>query len=268
MVIDVLDQKYKCGCNRGITSITRPSLLSKVNSIIEWDFCKFPEISKEDSELTEVEKKVKGLIEDLQTDLTEERKEEIMKELSDLTGKDNFGEISTLLYKERRDFLGELPELKPGDCFLFKGQVIAVNDEDTLVLVVSESGHGALERILTETVEPELKILFNDFNTDSVDIEEYEIDNIPQDYNETYQINYPLFKLFKDKFIAGRNFKDPLCLKCTIESDSLLFPVDVYLLDWKLRYNPLDMDTEQVPYIVDEIIAYICSNNSRLVYSR
>ena len=46
-------------------------------------------------------------------------------------------------------------ELKPGDCFLFDGQIVAVNDSDTLILVFSESGPLGLSRIIKEVILPE-----------------------------------------------------------------------------------------------------------------
>lgn len=44
MVITIIDKNYKCGSNIGLTFLEKPSLVAKLNSIIEWEFCKFPEV--------------------------------------------------------------------------------------------------------------------------------------------------------------------------------------------------------------------------------
>lgn len=43
MIIRVLDQKYKIGCNKGISSVQETNILEKLNKIIEWDFVRWPE---------------------------------------------------------------------------------------------------------------------------------------------------------------------------------------------------------------------------------
>lgn len=122
MIIEVLAQKYRCGCEKGMADLVIPGILVKLNAVIEWDFCRFPEEIKH-------EKK----------DSADENSEEI--------------EVRT----ELRDFLGEDPELKPGNCFLYKGQVIAVDSADRLILVVSETGYGALDRIYEENFKTEFE---------------------------------------------------------------------------------------------------------------
>ena len=42
MIITVLPNKYRCGSNKGITSIEYPGLVVKLNQIINWDLSKFP----------------------------------------------------------------------------------------------------------------------------------------------------------------------------------------------------------------------------------
>src|SRR5574344_1451844 len=111
MIIEVLEQKYKVNCNRGIAKIEKPYLLTELNMIIEWDFCTFPKTLDPDK----LEKDEDGnIIPPKETDPRE---------------------LESLLI-ENKKFLGDDPELKPGDVFLFRGQVIAVNSETMLVLVV------------------------------------------------------------------------------------------------------------------------------------
>ena len=121
MVIEVLEQKYKVGCNRGMGYIEKNYLLTQLNTIIEWSFCTFPKHENEDGE-----------------------------------------EV------EDRKFLGEDPELKPGDVFLFEGQIIAIDSEKRMVLIVSETGRKALDRIWTDVIEPEIEMIFDIDASDDV----------------------------------------------------------------------------------------------------
>ena len=167
MIITVLSQIYKCGCNRGITAIEKSSLLPKLNAIIEWDLCEFP---------TKLEKKVEK-----ETD--EEGKEiEVEKEV----------EVGD------RNFLGENePELKPGNCFLLNGQVIAVDSVDRLVLIVSETGAGALNRLWKECIEPEIDLVFNSYDTEKVDwkVVEENQNVVENEYDQTCKVTSNIYKI-------------------------------------------------------------------------
>ena len=61
---------------------------------------------------------------------------------------------------------GEKKELEEGDTFMFDGrpQVISLVDDDTLKLITSDTGPLALERIVREIINPELKMAFADIS--------------------------------------------------------------------------------------------------------
>ena len=42
MVIEILSQKYKCDCGRGLAKYEETDLLDKLNYLIEWDFVQYP----------------------------------------------------------------------------------------------------------------------------------------------------------------------------------------------------------------------------------
>jgi len=46
MIVTVLNQRYRCGCGKGIHKVGHPGLLDYFNNIVEWDKCIWPE--KED----------------------------------------------------------------------------------------------------------------------------------------------------------------------------------------------------------------------------
>lgn len=254
MVIEVLSQKYLCDCNKGIYKLQKPGILGKLNAIIEWDFCKFPRKERDDSELTSDELALKEKLNNI-SNIPEDEANEL---LSDALNLENTFTV------EDRSFLGDDPELKPGNCFLFRGQVIAVNDNDSLVLVVSETGALALDRIWAEHIEPELKLMFNTYETGSVTHEPVDINNIPENL-ETYNAPYSLYKIWKDKYVKGRGYLEKgMCIKTVIESDTTFFPVTLYLLDWTVKYNPEEIEEDQIETVVHELLSWFYEKYPRL----
>lgn len=51
MIIEVLAQKYRCGCEKGMADLVIPGILVKLNAVIEWDFCRFPEEIKHEKKI-------------------------------------------------------------------------------------------------------------------------------------------------------------------------------------------------------------------------
>lgn len=230
MIIEVLAQKYRCGCEKGMADLVIPGILVKLNAVIEWDFCRFPEEIKH-------EKK----------DPADENSEEI--------------EVRT----ELRDFLGEDPELKPGNCFLYKGQVIAVDSADRLILVVSETGYGALDRIYEENFKTEFEMIFNDYEIEDVKWEVNDTGEVPTEYDETYKVPYNLYNIWKERFVSGRGFISPgLCLKVVMNSDSFTMPLEFYMLDWSIRYKSSQLEPDEVEYATKQLLSWFYDNYKRV----
>lgn len=230
MIIEVLSQKYRCGCERGMAEFVLPGILIKLNSIIEWDFCRFPE--------------------------------EIVQEKADPTD-ENSQVVERKI--EKRNFLGDDLELKPGNCFLYKGQVIAVDSEDRLILIVSETGYGALDRIYEENLKTEFEMMFNEFNVEDVKWEVEESGIIPDEFDEVYQVPYNYYNIWKERFVAGRGFISPgLCLKVTMESDTFWGPLDFYMLDWSVRYKSSQLEPDEVEYAVKELLSWFYDHYKRI----
>lgn len=237
MIVTVLSQIYKCGCNRGIAKIEKPSLLPKLNSIIEWDLCEFP---------TKLEKKV------------EKETDEEGKEV----------EVEKQVEVEDRNFLGDEPELKPGNCFLFKGQVIAVDSVDSLVLVVSETGYGALDRLWEENIKTEIDLMFNNYDTDVIwkAVEGEDQEKIDKEYNQIYKVPYNLYKIWKDRFVEGRGFlKTGLMIEVKMESENYIFPINLVFEDWTVRYKEIELEEDEVGYAVKECISWFYNKYKRIV---
>lgn len=208
MLITVLAQKYKTGCERGITAEERFLLLKELNAVIEWDKCEFP--------------------------------------------KDADG-------NEDRKFLGDVPELKPGNCFLYEGNVIAVDREDRLILIVSETGPLALRRICDEIIREEYNLI-NCVDVDGIDYKEEDPALVPHDYKE-FPVPYYLMKIFKEKVAYGR-FRPDKCLECNVD---FYIPLHVYIKDWSMYFNMDEIDEDMVEVAVREIISWFYKKYDRIL---
>lgn len=242
MVISVLDQKYKCGCNKGISAIEEPSLLSKLNSIIEWNFCTFPS-----------------------------KKETITEKVINDSGEEV--EESSTVEVEDRNFLGEEPELKPGNVFLFDEQIIAVDSNQRLVLIVSPTGYNALDRIYKEIIEVEFEQFFGGGEVNSVDWKVIEDGIIPEKFDITYSVPYHKYKIWKDKFIDGRSFvKNGLAISVTIDTNNYMFPIDLVMTDWNIRFSSEDLggdeENPEVKFIMEvisnDLLSWFYNNYTRV----
>lgn len=216
MIITVLPQKYRVGCERGQNEFVLPGILHKINAIIEWNKCEWPKI------------------------------------------KDDSGNLV-----ENTKFLGDDPELKPGDCFLISGQVIAVDSADRLILVVSETGIFSLDRLYDEIFKVEFDLCFNYGETEKIDFESVDPCTIPEKF-ESYNVPYSLMKIFKEKYLFGRDYPEKgVCIKATLYSDNYILPPTIYILDWKMKYDPDEIEEDIMKETAKEIVAWFYNNFER-----
>ena len=292
MKIDVLEQKYKVGCERGINYIDKPGLLTKLNMIIEWPKCSFPQ------EFDHDEERETGEINDEGKPVTQ----------------------VVHIFKENRNFLGDEPELRPGNCFKLDGQLIAVDGPDRLVLMVSETGGFALQRLWEEKIAPEIEMIFNDYDTDDVEISDVDLSNIPEGL-ESGKVEWKYWNLWKNQFTKiekrkiiptddeldklgipdelkknlqeaakngtkiigvgpGNGLSQDINLadksgdeeievevndyrpkKCTLHSDDLVIPMTIYMMEHNFLYPSEDMDEETAKEAVMHIISWVVDNN-------
>ena len=161
---------------------------------------------------------------------------------------------------EDREFLGSDPKLVPGSMFIYReGQVIACDSDDRLVLVMSETGPLALQRIYDEEISLEFDLKFNYWGGD-VKFEKAERKDIPDTY-KSYTVPYYLMMIFKNYFLLGRDYpRKNLCLRCTLDSDNYIMPVTLYMQDWTISYNPSEVFDEQIEDTAKELIAWFYNN--------
>lgn len=248
MVIEVLAQKYKCGCNRGLAKFEEPDLLSKLNIIIEWDLCKFP------SKVEEVDGDVEVDVLDENGNPTgEEKKEKVEKEVED------------------RNFLGDDPELVPGNMFLLDGQVIAVDSENTLVLVLSQTGYMSLQRVWDDLIKPEIELIYNDYPVNNVTWKC--LDSFNEDYNIEARIPFKLYSQWTSHFVDGRtdlkrDQDGKLNIECVLDSDDFLFPIHLILTDHTAFVKDTEFDEEdgeEMSRAVVETLAWFVENYPRSI---
>lgn len=250
MIIEVLEQTYKCGCNRGLGALEEEGILLRLNMIIEWKFCKFP-------------------VQEVKTGKMITKKEKVTKE--DGTEEEQDIEVEEVILEENKKFLGDEPELKPGNVFMFRGQVIAVDSEDRLVLVISETGAFALDRIYKEHIEPEIEMTFNNYEINDVTYEVIEsASNIPGDYDTEFTVPYMLYSIWKDKFLTGRGFlKKGLLLHATLDSEDFIFPLDFIMSDWSVTYKSSQLlDEKMAERAILELLSGFYEKYPRIVEER
>ena len=173
-----------------------------------------------------------------------------------------------LNYADSPDILGKLrtitglgDELVPGVCFLYSGQVVAIDGKDRLVLITSETGPFALDRIIEEVIEPEYKVKASGkfLGIVSEDIDVVSVDNT-DDFDSTLKIDSSLFNLWKRRVTVFDEYKmsSPRKLCYTVPNNNSLPPVRL-VFDEESRfvmYDSSELDEDMAEEIAKVIINY------------
>lgn len=207
MIVGILPQIYKCGCGKGIHAIKYLSLLEYLNEIIDWSKCKWPE---------EIDK-----------DATTDPEKPVMK--------------------ENTEFLGNPPQLKPGNCILWDGNVIALDDSDTAILVVSETGPLSIERFKT-AVENEMSFY------DNPRIKCERVEKEKPEETEAYRTGYSKWSIIKEKIN-----NEPETLK-VVDEETLLFPITVWVEGADIIFDPQEVDREAIEMLSGSIYLWLSAN--------
>ena len=179
--------------------------------------------------------------------------------------------------KTERDFeyLGKIPELKPGDIFslLKKGnqQIIRVISENSIgieepVRTDIKCTKG-LDDIWNEVIKAEIDLFFNTsiLPTD-IEIEEVDNINVPTTYNLCCQIPSTLYEIWRDKCLFGRNWLgENKYLKITYNTDLLEFPITCYMTGYRILFDPITgFEGTLYSKITYEIMCWFYNNFERL----
>ena len=224
MVIEISNWTWEAGSGKEADKLEIPSILHKMNSILEWKFCKFPPLGK-----------------DASPDDPD---------------------------KENTEFLGTPPELKVGTVFKLGNQLLAVDSEDSIVMITSETGGLGLRRVWEDIISPEINLAFNVEGPESLSIEKAEASDIPDTW-EDHKIPYAQAKIWRDRLIPGREDEYPekgLVLKATLVSDSFAFPIHLYIQDWRISYDPMEMEPDELKMCTNEVMKWFYDNFTRKDY--
>ena len=190
MLIDIIKDKYKVGCGKGLNYADSPGILNKLKKV---------------------------------------------------TGLEN--------------------ELVPGVCFLYSGQVVAVDSKDRLVLITSETGPFALDRIIEEVIDPEYKVKtagkFLGIVSENIDV--VSVDNT-DDFDSTLKIESSLFNLWKRRVTIFDEYKmsSPRKLCYTVPNNNSLPPVRL-VFDEESRsvmYDSGELDEDMAEEIAMVVINF------------
>ena len=234
MVFSVDSSKYNCDSGRGLTQREVPGILKMINRIAEWDMVQFPYNTK---------KKV-------EVDLGEELG----------------GQKETTICLENREFLGENPELVVGSIISTLDILVGVNDPDTLVLMypAEQSAVGRFNRLIDEVIIPEYTYLTMDVSHVTGLTWKRVFEPDPNIYSERVEVAFPEYKIFVDRFLAGRvgainvrwNHPDFGLLDFTMDKREVRFKSDAF------------SETEDQDFmgsITWETMAYLIQQNQRII---
>lgn len=164
---------------------------------------------------------------------------------------------------------GDEKELKEGDTFMFDGrpQVISLVDDDTLKLITSDTGPLALERIVNEVINPELKMAFadiSDLQGEMTILTEQEFKYIEDNPDLGYEVvPYEQYKIIKTKLLPGReDILNPTnyMVKVEICGGNIPFPSEFYLNKSGIFYEKDFYEEEQIPYVINDIFSWMYKN--------
>lgn len=146
--------------------------------------------------------------------------------------------------KPDKEFLGIQPNLKPGDMLLWDGNILAIKDENSVVLIVTETGPYSVKRFV-ELVNNENSIETLNNNSTELVVEELDWDNNPpQNYIEL-RVGYSKYRIFKE----GCNNPEILKknkLKIKNTSLPIILPTTLYVDGQGIKYNPEEINSNTI----------------------
>lgn len=153
-------------------------------------------------------------------------------------------------------------ELVPGNVFEIRSitgtkTIAAVDSEDELIQILSETGPFAIKRLAEEVMIPEYEMRFGDVSSvSSASIKK--VDTMPEDLS-SFSPNWCKFNILKDHLMYSCDHQREFIYEVTF-SHNLNFdiPLTVYLTKSVVWYNEEDvMDPEALEVAVEDTLAYL-----------
>lgn len=162
-------------------------------------------------------------------------------------------------------------ELVPGDVIEFHSisgtqMICAIDSEDRLVQIISETGPLALKRVCEETVIPEVELLYQSLS--SIMSTEIELMNsgsdfsIPVDYEEIMFPDYNKWKIVQDRLYPKNQGN---IYKITFSHDLTLgMPCEILIDSRRIYYDPNEViNPECIPECWEDILGYLYQMRNR-----
>lgn len=167
-------------------------------------------------------------------------------------------------------------EVIPGDVLEIKSSsgtknILAVDGEDKLILMISETGPYALERICKEVVIPEYELFSQDIDSissfewnikpfDEFDLTDVSFERIPiPDFDK--------FRIIQDRFIKKDLWKSPGFIMEIKFTHDLMFGLEstIYITQKEIFYNESQVtDPDAIPLCWDDLLGYLYQNYDRV----
>lgn len=153
-----------------------------------------------------------------------------------------------------KTFLGETPQLKPGNMFFYDGNVFAIDREDKLILCISETGALSVDRFVKNILSAEYSMLLNN---DVEQISYSKVDKMDFTGFIHVPVNCEKMKIFNNTF-KSNHFDENDILKIVVEeSDSIISPITMYITKWEVLYEPSEyLEEDFAPVLVDGVLSW------------
>lgn len=161
------------------------------------------------------------------------------------------------------------PLLQPGDVFTYGSskQIIAVDSDETLVLILSETGPLALERLWADHWEPELNFLDAPSLGGDPEVSWNAVSEVPSGATETFTLDYGLYRAFKERLITGRGFINDWTIEVTYKNPKawVIEPKSFYLTKIGIKYNPNEIEDDLKEYFFFQSLREIWDDTERIL---
>lgn len=153
--------------------------------------------------------------------------------------------------------------LEPGDCFCIgvdkeKARVVlAMDTDDQLVCVLSDTGPYALQRIWDEKIMPEYELMHHRY--DKVDVHSWEPKNTATDFPKEdklseVKVNKNKYRLWKERFLRNRgncSFPDAFLELRVVSDDTFGMEVPLYLTKYTVYTDKSCMFADMSDFMED-----------------
>ena len=218
MNIEIGGRGYYKGVNNHLVAFVSENILEKLNEVAY-----VPDLS-------DMVEKEKGILDSLalspQVDTVDEFEEKKKKG-------------AVILHYNK---LEENKKLEPGDVFSYHGQLVYIQNKNTLAIIQSETGVRGLDRVI-EAIRLE-EMIRKDTSVDLATAANVGADVVPSNYKSSHCLKASELSVSEDFMTSALNIKETITmLQFRIESqEALLYPVTIYLdpASCSILYNPED----------------------------